>query len=195
MQCAAQRFADYENEIRVLQAQLRQQQRRNAETEDRHVEVFAHTGRPSVSRFGSFMRKGPSATPNTTGGAATARVKELEDALAVEQAARSAAEKKVEDVNSEVEELSETLFSQANEMVATERRENAKLRERIDELEMLARGRGDGDGSVDSMEKENVRLWTKMRTLEQRDSERRKRLERLEAAGKRMDRVKTLLVP
>lgn len=39
------------------------------------------------------------------------------------------------DTSREVEELSVSLFEEANEMVATERRERAKLEERVGELE------------------------------------------------------------
>lgn len=61
-----------------------------------------------------------------------------------------------------MEELSVSLFEQANEMVATERRARAKLEERVG-------------------------------ILERRDAEKRKRLERLEGAMERIDRVRALL--
>jgi hypothetical protein len=61
-----------------------------------------------------------------------------------------------------VEELSVSLFEQANEMVATERRARAKLEERVG-------------------------------TLEKRDADKRRRLERLESAMERIDRVRSLL--
>ena len=56
-----------------------------------------------------------------------------------------------------------SLFEQANEMVATERRARAKLEERIG-------------------------------MLEKRDTDKRRRLERLETAMERIDRVRSLLV-
>ena len=52
-----------------------------------------------------------------------------------ERALRAKAEDRVRTVDSEIEELSVTLFSQANEMVAEERRARAKLEERIELLE------------------------------------------------------------
>ena len=61
-----------------------------------------------------------------------------------------------------MEDLSATLFQQANEMVATERRARAKLEERVE-------------------------------VLEKRDTEKRQRLERLERALMRIERVKGLL--
>lgn len=56
-----------------------------------------------------------------------------------------------------------SLFEQANEMVATERRARAKLEERVG-------------------------------MLEKRDTDKRRRLERLETAMERIDRVRSLLV-
>lgn len=65
-------------------------------------------------------------------------------------------------VDSEIEELSVTLFSQANEMVAEERRARAKLEERIE-------------------------------LLEKKDKDKMGRLDRLEKAVTRLDRVKAML--
>ena len=48
---------------------------------------------------------------------------------------RQAAESKVSQTNDEIEELSAQLFSEANEMVATERKARAKLEERVMVLE------------------------------------------------------------
>lgn len=76
---------------------------------------------------------------------------------------RRAAEGKLDDTSREVEELSVTLFEQANEMVATERRARAKLEERVGELE-------------------------------RREAQKKQRLERLESAVGRIDRVRNLLV-
>jgi hypothetical protein len=87
---------------------------------------------------------------------------DLLQALKREQGLRIAAEGKLNDTSREVEELSVTLFEQANEMVATERRARAKLEERVG-------------------------------VLEKRDGEKRGRLERLEGAMARIDRVRELL--
>jgi len=65
-------------------------------------------------------------------------------------------------VDSEIEELSVQLFSQANEMVATERKARAKLEERIE-------------------------------ILEKKDKDKMARLDRLEKAMSRLDRVKAML--
>lgn len=79
-----------------------------------------------------------------------------------ERALRAKAEDRVRTVDSEIEELSVTLFSQANEMVAEERRARAKLEERIE-------------------------------LLERKDKDKMARLDRLEKAVSRIDRVKALL--
>jgi type IV secretory pathway VirB10-like protein len=85
-------------------------------------------------------------------------VSELRIALAAETSRRIAAEKKFKDLETELEDLSATLFEQANEMVATERKEKAKLK-----------------------------------ILEERDALGQKRLEMVEAALVRIERVKKLL--
>lgn len=60
---------------------------------------------------------------------------DLLDALTNEQRLRLAAEGRLNDTSQEVEELSVTLFEQANEMVAHERKVRARLEERVGELE------------------------------------------------------------
>lgn len=92
----------------------------------------------------------------------TPSTESLLEALSREQALRQEAEGKLSETSREVEELSVTLFEQANEMVAAERRARAQLEERV-------------------------------ATLEKRDGDKRKRLERLEGAMKRIERVRGLL--
>lgn len=87
---------------------------------------------------------------------------DLLHALRREKSLRQEAETKVAATSQEVEELSASLFEQANEMVAEERRARAKLEERVDELE-------------------------------RRDRAKSKRLERLESAMGRIDRVRKVL--
>ena len=87
---------------------------------------------------------------------------DLQDALNREQALRRAAETRLTQANSELEDLTATLFGQANEMVAQERRARAKLEERVE-------------------------------VLERRDGEKRRRLERLEKAIARVDRVRGMV--
>jgi uncharacterized sporulation protein YeaH/YhbH (DUF444 family) len=77
-------------------------------------------------------RKASALAPTPT---SISRERELESQLAQSQAQRLAAEAKVDQMSAEIEELTGSLFSQANEMVADERREAARLRERIRFLE------------------------------------------------------------
>lgn len=60
---------------------------------------------------------------------------ELIAALTREKSLRKEAEGKLSATSREVEELSVSLFEQANEMVATERRARAALEARVGELE------------------------------------------------------------
>ncbi|KAJ5812916.1 GDPGTP exchange factor Sec2p [Penicillium robsamsonii] len=87
---------------------------------------------------------------------------ELQDALTREQRRREAAESQLSQASTELEELTVQLFSQANEMVAEERRARAKLEERV-------------------------------AVLERRDVEKRSRLERLEKAMARVERLRALV--
>lgn len=205
---AAQKFADYENDIRVLEAKLRQEQRRNAAaakaqesgegTAIPHVTASQQPAHPGISRFGSFMharKVSPLAPASGHSSMAATREQELERELVKEQTARLAAEQKVKDASAEIEELSESLFQQANEMVASERKENARLQARIGELEVEKAERGaGGDGNAD-LAKENARLKERLERLEQRDADRYRRLEKLEAAHERIERVNAMLLP
>lgn len=92
----------------------------------------------------------------------SAALTDLQQALAKETKARVAAEKKYHELEQELEDLSATLFEQANEMVAKERKEKARLGERI-------------------------------KVLEERDMLSRKRLEMVEGALGRIERVRKLL--
>lgn len=64
---------------------------------------------------------------------------DLLEALSREQKLRREAEGKLNQTSKEVEELSVTLFEQANEMVASERRARAALEERVETLESRER--------------------------------------------------------
>lgn len=87
---------------------------------------------------------------------------ELQNALNREQNLRKAAETQLSQTNLELEELTAQLFSQANEMVAQERKARVKLEERV-------------------------------AVLERRDAEKRKRLDRLEQAIRRVERLRELV--
>jgi septal ring factor EnvC (AmiA/AmiB activator) len=89
-------------------------------------------------------------------------ISKLQAALAAETSRRIAAEKMFKNLETESEDLSLTLSEQANEMVAMEGKEKAKLE-------------------------------TRLKVLKERDTSRQKRLEMVEAALTRMERVKKLL--
>jgi DNA repair exonuclease SbcCD ATPase subunit len=176
----AQRFADYENDIRTLTAELRLAKKRNDSLDSTATTESAKaTGHPpppvGLARLGSFMhsRKTSALAPSST---PTPRERELESLLAQSQAQRLAAENKVDNMSAEIEELTGSLFSQANEMVADERREGARLRERIRFLE-----------------ERDAKFAMKVQRIEERDRERKRRLERLERAMGRIERARELL--
>jgi len=171
----AQRFADYENDIRVLTAELRLAKKRNDSFDSTATTESAKAATPTggLSRFGSFMHSRKTSTMPPT---PVSREKELEAQLAQSQTARLAAEAKVDQMSAEIEELTGSLFSEANEMVADERREAARLRERIKFLE-----------------ERDAKFAMKVQRVEERDRERKKRVERLEKAMARIERAKELL--
>ncbi|KAK5710403.1 hypothetical protein LTR17_018930 [Elasticomyces elasticus] len=190
---ASQRFADYENEIRVLQAKLRQQHRQENNSDDTQPALAPE--KPTLSRFGSLMhsrKAGPS--NNGVAQTASAREKEFEGELVKERTQRIAAEKQVKTLEAEVEELSATLFQEANEMVSSARQETAALQDKLQIMEQQA-AEQHVDADVEGLREKNKRLRDRVKLLEQRDRDRRRRLEKLDAATKRIDRVKTLLVP
>lgn len=158
-----EKYADYEDEVRRLKAQIPQPANDGTIPRDPlNNRPSASTHSASGSRISNFIHS-RKPTP-TSSQAPTARESELQVALAREQALRQAAEAKVTEVHNEIEDLSATLFEQANEMVASERKAKAKLENRVHELE-------------------------------QREVDKKRRLEKLEAAMKRIERVKTLLAP
>lgn len=114
---------------------------------------------PSFSTSNLQTPKTPFFTPGHSPAPSTG---DLLEALSREQQLRLAAEATLNETSREVEDLSVTLFEQANEMVATERRARARLEERVGELE-------------------------------KRDTDKRARLDRLEQAMIRIERVRTLL--
>jgi hypothetical protein len=160
--------ADYEEEIRNLrtvQANGRLPRSNTTESLDPNDEPRPSTANSASakaqSRF-SFLtgrRPSPGNSPSTP---PLASESDLLSELERERALRAKAEDRARTVDSEIEELSVQLFSQANEMVADERRARAKLEERIE-------------------------------MLEKKDKDKVARLDRLEKALSRLDRVKALL--
>ncbi|KAF7562109.1 hypothetical protein G7046_g2037 [Stylonectria norvegica] len=180
---AVDRWADYEDELTSLRAQLSRQ----PEPQERPLPQIPQIPHPAVNNRTSFLQTGTSrlsallsprkSTPNlriegsvrpphtravTSIPPPSPTAEDLLEALTREQGLRKEAEGQLNATSKEVEELSAALFEQANEMVADERRARAKLEERVGELE-------------------------------KRDVDKRRRLERLEGAMARIERVRNLL--
>jgi hypothetical protein len=137
---------------------------RSSNEDPRPASSGGTAARPSRFSFLTGRRISPnnstSQPPPST--AATPVDVELLNELERERTLRAKAEERAEKVDSEIEELSVQLFSQANEMVATERKARAKLEERVE-------------------------------MLERKDKDKMARLDRLEKAVSRIDRVKAML--
>ncbi|KAI4197452.1 MAG: hypothetical protein LQ350_005891 [Teloschistes chrysophthalmus] len=115
---------------------------------------------------------------------------DLTSALANEHALRVAAESHLSASQAEIEELSTQLFSEANEMVAVERRNLASLQAKHAQLEEEARG---WERQVKEREERETRLRERLKVLEGRDGEKRFKWEELERRVGRVERVKALL--
>ncbi|KAK7421793.1 hypothetical protein QQX98_002008 [Neonectria punicea] len=188
---AVDRWADYEDELTRLRAQLSHNahnHQQQLQPQLPHPPTPTTPTTPTANPRVSFLQSGTSrlsallsprkSTPDlrtidTSNRPATRNAsnpipsalpsnEDLLEALTREQGLRKEAETQVATTSREVEELSAALFEQANEMVAEERRARAKLEERVGELE-------------------------------RRDIEKRRRLEKLEGAMNRIQRVRILL--
>ncbi|KAL5094273.1 hypothetical protein Trisim1_008369 [Trichoderma cf. simile WF8] len=178
---AVDRWAEYEAELSKLRAKLSSSPEPATTTQSPTRSSFFQAGATRISALMYSRRSQPasppasnnkplppvtppptdsSSSPSRTPGR---REEDLLEALNKEQMLRRAAEGRLNATNKEVEELSVTLFEQANEMVATERRARAALEQRISELE-------------------------------KRDVEKKQRLDKLELAMNRIEKVKTLLL-
>ncbi|KAK0302186.1 hypothetical protein LTR01_008920 [Friedmanniomyces endolithicus] len=157
-----------------FQAQQRQQQRRNGGGESNgdiaQVPYAFAQGIPSQQRYSTDL---------VISRERVGKVKE--------RTQRIAAEKKVKTLEAEVEELSATLFQEADEMVSSARQQTAALQRKLELMEQRAAEQRPA-GDLDTLHKENARLRERFKILEQRDSDLRRRLEKLEAASKRVER-------
>lgn len=117
---------------------------------------------PSLPSSASYPHPGSSSSSTSLPASANLTPSDLLSALSREQALRAEAEGRLHQTSREVEELSASLFEQANEMVASERRARARLEQRVGELE-------------------------------RREGDKRRRLERLERAVGRIERVRGVL--
>ncbi|KAJ4008638.1 hypothetical protein NW752_009759 [Fusarium irregulare] len=185
---AVDRWADYEDELSNLRAQLPSSAAAQKQTPATPTNARMSFLQSGTSRLSSFLspRKfhdlpqidtNPSRPPNVRSISSQSHrpqqqsqvqappspsAEDLLEALNREQSLRKEAEGKVAATSQEVEELSAALFEEANKMVAEERRARAKLEQRVDELE-------------------------------RRDMEKRRRLDKLEGAMSRIERVRLML--
>ncbi|KAL9111014.1 MAG: hypothetical protein Q9227_004447 [Pyrenula ochraceoflavens] len=194
-----QRILELENQVKILSGKAAAAADKNADLEDElHMRALhapnissnsfatpppepqVHDHVPNSGRFSSLtgflQRRANSSNPPTPGfppgnltqaSLSTSALVNSADAdlpkqLDNERKMRRDAEETLKRTQTELEELTSSLFGQANEMVAAERRARAKLEERVEQLE-------------------------------KRDVEKRRRLERLEIAVKRVERVRNLL--
>ncbi|RAL14897.1 uncharacterized protein BO97DRAFT_403936 [Aspergillus homomorphus CBS 101889] len=187
----AERMAEYEEEIRRLHAQSTTQSSRNGSsisstssnqfhriTDLSMSPPSLHTSPKSPGQQSGRLSTLTSLLPSRRPGAPSApqaqpvispppipsyeETLELQNALNREQSLRKAAETQLSQASTELEELTAQLFSQANEMVAQERKARARLEERV-------------------------------AVLERRDVEKRNRLDRLEKAMERVERIRAMV--
>ncbi|KAF1965660.1 hypothetical protein BU23DRAFT_519295 [Bimuria novae-zelandiae CBS 107.79] len=168
---AVDKCADYEDQLRNMRTQngpLRSDtqdslQPTRSSNEEARPATANSASAARQSRF-SFLRRGSPNPPiqSISHSPAPSADSGLLEQLEKERALRAKAEEKARKIDIEIEELSVQLFSQANEMVAQERKARAKLEARVE-------------------------------LLEQKDKDKMARLERLEKAVSRIDRVKAIL--
>ncbi|KAJ0288820.1 hypothetical protein COL940_001810 [Colletotrichum noveboracense] len=164
---AVDRWADYEDELTRLRITASHNPPPAPPSPSPTRTSFLSGGANRLSQL--LSPRGMKSTPNLRaptppppGERDPATTEDLLEALTREQKLRVQAEARLSTTSQEVEELSVSLFEQANEMVATERRARAKLEERVG-------------------------------VLEKRDQDKKRRLERLEGAVGRIERVRSLL--
>ncbi|KAJ5418172.1 uncharacterized protein N7487_001722 [Penicillium crustosum] len=161
----ASKLTEYEDEIRRLRASQSQGRLTNLASLLPYRRGSATPASAPSTSSGAVLPSTPTAltTPHTHMSPANSEhTAELQDALTREQRLREAAESQLSQASTELEELTVQLFSQANEMVAEERKARAKLEERV-------------------------------AVLERRDVEKRSRLEKLENAMARVERLRALV--
>lgn len=142
---AVDKLADYEDELRQLKSSKAptSDPNPNAQPSSRPTSAAGSQRNPLQSRISHLLvsnRRATSQPPSSAPADQTAHSNSRENAelltmLTREQSLRQAAESRVSQTNEELEELSAQLFTEANEMVATERKARAKLEERVAVLE------------------------------------------------------------
>ena len=139
------KLADYEDELRQLKSSKAptSDPNLNAQPPSRPPSAAGSQRHPLQSRISHLLvsnRRATSQPPSSAAADQTTHSSTRENAelltmLTREQSLRQAAESRVSQTNEELEELSAQLFTEANEMVATERKARAKLEERVAVLE------------------------------------------------------------
>ena len=139
------KLADYEDEIRQLRSSNKptSDPNINAQPPSQPTSAAAPQRKHLQSRISHLLTSNrraisqpPSSGPaDQTGNTNNRDNAELLSMLTREQSLRQAAESRVSETNEELEELSAQLFTEANEMVATERKARARLEERVAVLE------------------------------------------------------------
>lgn len=141
---SARKLAEYEEEVRRLRSQADPYIPLNRpSTSSSDLQPQQPQQQSRLTALASFLpyHRRPSTSPSSPPFSsplpdiAVPDTVELQNALDREQNLRKAAESKLSLASSELEELTAQLFSQANEMVAQERRARAKLEERVALLE------------------------------------------------------------
>ncbi|KAM0801928.1 hypothetical protein BDR22DRAFT_145844 [Usnea florida] len=142
---AVDKLADYEDEIRQLKSSNIPPSDPSTSTQPLSRPTSAAGIQRShlqtrISHLLPSTRRATSQPPSSAPADQTSHTNNRENAelltmLTREQSLRQAAESRVSQTNDELEELSAQLFTEANEMVATERKARAKLEERVAVLE------------------------------------------------------------
>ena len=144
MDVLVDKLADYEDELRQLKSSSQNDQNLSIPPQSPSRPSSAPGSHPSrtnlPARLSNLLPSSRRATsqlpdPPLTPGHLPSKSADLLTLLTKEQTLRQAAESRVSQTNDELEELSAQLFTEANEMVATERKARAKLEERVAILE------------------------------------------------------------
>lgn len=144
MDVLVDKLADYEDELRQLKSSSQKDQNLSIPPQSPSRPSSTPGSHPSrknlparLSNLLPSSRRAASQLPDPplTPGHLSSKSTDLLTLLTKEQTLRQAAESRVSQTNDELEELSAQLFTEANEMVATERKARAKLEERVAVLE------------------------------------------------------------
>lgn len=134
------KLADYEDELRLLKSSS-QQAHALAPPSPPSRPQTANARVPLQSRISSLLpsssynRRSTSQPPSPAQPPVDRSAADLLTLLTREQTLRQAAESRISQTNEELEELSTQLFTEANEMVAVERKARFRLEERVKVLE------------------------------------------------------------